>query len=114
MARIAAAGRNCWKVARAGRVAFLVDADAYFRAVAASLRRAERSVLILGWDIHSRTPLLPERGHDGELARILGAATRRNPSLRVRILSWDPAPIFAMEREFAPLLKFEWKTRRRV
>ena len=47
-------GRNCWRVARAGRVAFLVDGEAYFKAFRAAAARAQRSIIVIGWDIDSR------------------------------------------------------------
>ena len=50
---IAVEGRTCWRRAHAGRVAFLVDAEAYFAAFAAAAERAERSIIVLGWDVHS-------------------------------------------------------------
>jgi hypothetical protein len=45
---------NSWCAARADRAAVLVDADAYYTALYASLRKAQREVLLLGWDIDSR------------------------------------------------------------
>jgi len=83
---ILAPGRNCWRREPAGRVAFLVDAAAYFAAVAAAVERAERSILILGWDLHSRVRL--RRGGNAsqaELGALLDAAARR-PGLHVNVL----------------------------
>src|SRR5262245_21940893 len=59
--QIAVPGRNCWRIARASRAAFLVDASAYFAAFAQAVENAQRSILILAWDIHSRTRLRPDR-----------------------------------------------------
>jgi phospholipase D1/2 len=47
--------RNCWRVEHADQAAFLVDADAYFKAFVAAAEQAQRSILIVGWDFHSRT-----------------------------------------------------------
>lgn len=49
-------GETCWRIERAGRVAFLIDTLAYFDAVREALARARRSVTILGWGFD------PERG----------------------------------------------------
>ncbi len=54
---LAVEGRNCWRRAKADRMAFLVDAAAYFEAFASSAERAQRSILILGWDFDSRVEL---------------------------------------------------------
>ena len=53
-ASLFAVGRNCWRVERADRLAFLVDGEEYFGAVRAALAKARQSIFILGWDIDSR------------------------------------------------------------
>ena len=64
-------GRSCWKIAQASRVRFLVDGAAYFDALAAAVERARRSILVVGWDIHSRTLLRPDRAtEEGEAVEL--------------------------------------------
>jgi phosphatidylserine/phosphatidylglycerophosphate/cardiolipin synthase-like enzyme/uncharacterized membrane protein YdjX (TVP38/TMEM64 family) len=107
-------GRNCWRVERAQRLAFLVDAAAYFAAVRSAILQAKRSVLILGWDFDSRIRLVPEGAGDGypeELGEFLREVLRRRRELRVWILSWDFAMVFALDREWVPLYKLGWRTR---
>ena len=50
-------GYNCWALARAERVALLVDAADYFKAFYRAALRARRSITILGWDFNSQTRL---------------------------------------------------------
>lgn len=110
-------GRNCGRRARADRVAFLVDGAAYFAAFRAAALRAQRSITILGWDIHSRMRLVPGEPEDGlpaELGPFLNALLDRNRRLYVRILTWDFAMIYAVEREVLPLLNREWTRHRRL
>ena len=110
-------GRNCWRVDRAHRVAFLVDGDAYFRAARAAIAQAKRSVFILGWDIDSRIRLVPSGANDGlpeELGDFLNAVVEREKNLRMCVLSWDFAMVFAMDREWLPLYKLDWRTHRRL
>ena len=57
-ATVAKPGVNCWQRCRAERAAFLVDAADYYRALRSSIIKAERSVIILGWDIHSKLSLI--------------------------------------------------------
>lgn len=95
-------GHNVWRTERADRVAFLVDGESYYGAVAHALAQARQSVFLLGWDVHSRIRLL--RGHDGdelpgELGRRLSAMLARNPELHVHVLDWDYPVIFRHERE---------------
>jgi phosphatidylserine/phosphatidylglycerophosphate/cardiolipin synthase-like enzyme/uncharacterized membrane protein YdjX (TVP38/TMEM64 family) len=110
-------GRNCWRRAKAERVAFLVDGAAYFEAFRTAALRAERSITIVGWDIHSRMRLVPGEPEDGlppELGPFLNALLERNRRLCVRILTWDFAMIYAVEREVLPLLNREWTRHRRL
>lgn len=113
-------GHNCWRVAPCTRLAMLVDADAYFPALRQALTQAEHSVFILGWDIDSRMRLLqdsdaaPADGLPAELRDFLNALCRRRRGLRIYVLSWDYAMVFALEREFLPAAKEHWQTHRRL
>jgi len=123
-------GRTCWRLARARRAAWLVDGAAYFEALARAIERARHSVLLVGWDFHSRVRLRRDRdGSDGgdendgtgrggdgtsELASLLDAAVRRRRGLHVHVLDWDFAVIYALERELMPVLQMGLRTHRRV
>ncbi|RPJ40628.1 MAG: hypothetical protein EHM27_07700, partial [Deltaproteobacteria bacterium] len=116
-APIAVPGRNCWKRPVAGKVAFLVDGDAYFSAFAAAVERARFSVLILGWDIDSRLQLRGDgsRGKfSNELGLFLKEIISRRKELQIHVLSWDFAMIYLLEREFLPVFKRPWRGRRRI
>ena len=110
-------GETCWRLATANRVALLVDGAAYFRTLAAALERAERSVVMVGWDFHSRTRLRRDEQvapEEDELRSRLDAAARRRSGLRIHVLGWDFAPLYALEREALPLLRLDWQRHRRV
>jgi phosphatidylserine/phosphatidylglycerophosphate/cardiolipin synthase-like enzyme/uncharacterized membrane protein YdjX (TVP38/TMEM64 family) len=94
-------GRTCWRVARAGRLAFLVDAAAYFATVRRAILAAREQVLIVGWDLDSRVVLDPDAPEDEPrtLREVLSEAVRRRPGLRIHVLVWDYSLIFALERE---------------
>jgi len=110
-------GRNCWRIERAARLAFLVDGEEYFGAVRAALANARRSIFILGWDIDSRMRLVPDGAHDGlpePLGEFLNAIVASRPDLHGYVLSWDFAMLYAMEREWLPIYKLDWRTHRRL
>ena len=108
-------GRNCWRLAHADRAAFIIDADAYFKAFVAAAELAQRSILIVGWDFHSRTRLIWDDGRrDVELGAFLNRLAKRRPQLQIHILIWDYPMIFGFDREWAPLSGFGWKPHRRV
>jgi phosphatidylserine/phosphatidylglycerophosphate/cardiolipin synthase-like enzyme len=100
--RIAEEGRNCWRVARANRVAFLIDGANYFRALARAFMEAERTIFILGWDVHAGVRLLPDEPigeWPTELGRLLNALARKRRRLHVYVLDWDFAVIYALQRQ---------------
>jgi uncharacterized membrane protein YdjX (TVP38/TMEM64 family)/phosphatidylserine/phosphatidylglycerophosphate/cardiolipin synthase-like enzyme len=115
--RLLVPGRNCWRIERATRLAFLVDGEDYFGAVRQALVRARHSILILGWDIDSRMLLVPDGANDGypePLGDFLNEVVARQPALRGYVLSWDFAMLYAMEREWLPIYKLDWRTHRRL
>ncbi len=108
-------GANCWRTARAQRLAVLVDGEEYFAAFAAAAERAERSILILAWDFNSRMALRVSRqGESLVLGEFLNSLVRRRPRLEVRVLIWDYPMIFGTDREFPPIYGLGWKPHRRV
>ena len=110
-------GRNCWRIEHAARLSFLVDGAAYFRAVREAIRAARHSVFILSWDIDSRTLLVPEGENDGypePLGDFLNAVVAQRKVLRACVLSWDFALLYALEREWLPVLKLDWRTHPRL
>jgi len=116
-ASVFAPGRNCWRIERAKRVAFLVDGEEYFGAVRDALANARHSFFILGWDIHSQMRLTPGGANDGRpepLADFLNAIVGARRGLRGYVLSWDFAMLYALEREWLPIFKLDWRTHRRL
>ncbi|OWW22797.1 hypothetical protein AYR66_11175, partial [Noviherbaspirillum denitrificans] len=110
-------GRNCWRIERAHRFSMLVDADAYFRAVRAAILRARHSIFILSWDIDSRMRLVPGGANDGypePLGDFLHEIVASRPGLRAYVLNWDFAVLYALEREWLPTVKLDWRTHRRL
>ncbi|CAG9174412.1 Cardiolipin synthase B [Cupriavidus laharis] len=110
-------GHNCWRVEPCARFAMLVDADAYFTALREALARAEQTIFILGWDTDSRMRLMPGAPDDGlpaGLRDFLNALCERRRGLRVYVLSWDFAMVFAFEREFLPAARQHWQAHRRL
>jgi phosphatidylserine/phosphatidylglycerophosphate/cardiolipin synthase-like enzyme/uncharacterized membrane protein YdjX (TVP38/TMEM64 family) len=110
-------GRNCLRVERATKVAFLVDGEEYFGAVRAALAKAQHSFYILGWDTDSRMRLTPKGAQDGlpePLADFLNAIVAARRGVHGYVLSWDFAMLYTLEREWFPLYKLDWRTHRRL
>src|SRR5688572_4311191 len=111
-------GETCWRVARADRVAFLVDADAYFTAFRRAVLNARHDVMIVGWDVDSRVRLIAEEqpgdGFPPTLLDFLNAVLAARPQLHVHVLTWDFSMIYTFEREALPAYKFGWRGHRRL
>jgi phospholipase D1/2 len=114
---ILVAGRNCQGLLAAARVAFLVDADAYFTALTETVLAAREQVLVIGWDIQATTRLRPggmPPGIPEDLRGFLNAVVARRRALRVHLLEWDYSLLFSLERELLPFVQLGWRTHRRI
>ena len=113
-ARIVEPGRNAWREVRADDSGVLVDAADYYHAVYWAARRAQRYVLMSGWQFDSGVPLL--RGDDAppgaevRLLKFLDGLCRQRPDLQIRLLAWDFHLVFAGEREWLQRVMFHWMT----
>lgn len=108
-------GSTCRQTAHTSRTRLLVDARDYYRAFYAEAMRAQRSILLAGWQFNSQVELL--RGADAEGAQgpvhflpFLEALSRQKPELQIYILAWDYSAVFAMEREWLQRVLFSWTT----
>jgi phosphatidylserine/phosphatidylglycerophosphate/cardiolipin synthase-like enzyme len=113
-------GRNCRLVSRFRRMAFLIDGQAYFETLIETLPKAERRIVILGWDFDGRTPLRPYLAPDRPdsdavvpLGRFLRGLVDARPDLEIYVLVWrnsifygsNPIPL-----SFSP----EWRDHPRI
>jgi phosphatidylserine/phosphatidylglycerophosphate/cardiolipin synthase-like enzyme len=99
----------------ADQCGLLVDSADYFRAFCRAASQARRYVLVAGWRFDSQVRLL--RGKDAERAAhpvrllpFLDWLCKRNPELRIYLLSWDFSMLFVHDREWMQSLRFNWST----
>jgi len=106
-------GKNCWRIGKAKRLSFLIDADAYYRAFVKAVDHARHTVYISGWDIDSRVRLIRstknDTPHNISLGAYLNQKAIETPNLNIYILCWDFSFIYALEREWFSSVKFEWQ-----
>jgi phosphatidylserine/phosphatidylglycerophosphate/cardiolipin synthase-like enzyme len=105
-------GETCWRVETADRVALLVDSSAYFTAALSAMRRARRSILLLGWGFDPRTRLRPdpsgeEHGPD-EIGNLLLRLSAERPELDIHILIWKSALPISASQHFFPHKARQW------
>lgn len=109
-------GKNCWRKAPSKRAAFLIDAAAYFEAFTATVRRAQKAIYIVGWDIDSRIRLLRNSRDPSPLILLefLNQVVARRKGLHAYVLVWDFSMIYAFEREPFPLFSVGWRKHHRL
>src|SRR5882724_5603794 len=112
--RICVEGKNCCSISWANRVAFLVDGEVYFSALTSTFERAQRFIFISGWQLDSRLCLNPRSAASPRFGDFLHDLVRRNRKLRIYVLLWDFAMIYAADREIIPLYAHPWRTHRRI
>ncbi|WP_421999189.1 VTT domain-containing protein [Reyranella sp.] len=111
--------QTVWRKERASRAAVLVDGANFYAAARAAFLKAQRRILIVGWDIDSRTRLVgaagePDDGLPAGVADFLSALVERRPELEVHLLLWDYSLLYAGERELLPRLSLGWQTPERI
>jgi len=109
-------GPACWRVERAPRFAMLMENGRYFAALASALEKAERSVVLLGWQFDPRTRLDPSEagGHIAEIGHRLRLLAKSRPELDIRLLIWNSPLVIAASQGFYPHLAAAWFRRRAV
>jgi phosphatidylserine/phosphatidylglycerophosphate/cardiolipin synthase-like enzyme len=109
-------GRNCWRVARAGRAAVLIDAAAYFAALESALRQARHSITIIGWDFDGRIRLREDVPEDESppLGPLLRLIVEARPDLDLRILLWSIGTVHGPGAALPMLFGAEWMKHPRI
>lgn len=110
-------GKNCWRACRADRFGWAIDGALYFEALRSSFEKAQHEILIVGWDIDSRVQLIRDDSHPhfpSPLCDTLQNLVADRPELCVRVLSWDFAMMYVLERELLPAYSFGWHDSERL
>ncbi|MCV0397198.1 MAG: phospholipase [Rhizobiaceae bacterium] len=109
-------GWNCCDIAKASRAAVLIDGAAYFRQLDSVLRRARRSISIIGWDFDGRIRLRPDLPPEDSppLGDLLRSLVEAHPDLSVHILVWSTAVIHGPSKVAPAILGAEWQDHPRI
>lgn len=107
--------RNCWRVEKADRFAVIIDGADYFRALREALLKAQRLVILIGWDFDFEIEMLPgESDADGNapdgfpnaIGPFLDALAERRSGLDIYLLKWSGGALIA-PGGVAPALKIK-------
>jgi phosphatidylserine/phosphatidylglycerophosphate/cardiolipin synthase-like enzyme len=107
-------GETCAALVTTERSGVLVDGRDFYRAFYDACCKAERTILMAGWQFACNVELV--RGEDAAcceypttLIELLSHLCEKRPELEVFMLPWDSSPVFAFERE--PLQRLKLKLR---
>ena len=114
--RLLIPGETCWRVERADEFACIVDGADYFYHCKAALLRAQRRVLLIGWDFDTRMTF--ERGRKtltgpNQLGTFLRWLVRVRPNLDVYLLRSNLRLLPAFEGlwgDVTPVALLNWLT----
>jgi len=112
-----APGPGVWRAAMAERFTVLMENAAYFEALASALHKAERSIVLLGWQFDPRTHLDPETrpgDRTAEIGHQLRMLVKKKPDLDVRLLIWKSPLLIAASQGFYPHRAQRWFRKRMV
>lgn len=107
-------GRNCWRIERAERASVLIDACEFFLRLDQAMRKARRSILIVGWDFDGRIKLRPDSPDCPTLGDCLRRLVEERPELQVHILVWSFAAFHGPSAPAELLLGSPWQDHQRI
>ena len=108
---------NCWRIARADQMAVIVDADIYFRLARDAFLKAERRIMLVGWDFDARIHLTTEERLPGEpdsVGEFLYWLVERRPELELYLLRWDVGAIKSLGRGSTAFTVLKWMRHPRI
>jgi phospholipase D1/2 len=103
-------------VERAGRAALVVDAADYFRLARQAMLRAEKQIMLIGWDFDTRI-CLDYDADDGapvELGAFLSWLPKNRRGLQIHILKWDIGAIKLLGRGTTILRLARWAANNQI
>ena len=107
-------GDNVWRIARADRMAVIVDADRYFALARDALLTAERRILLVGWDFDARIVLGSGGEGPEQVGDLLYWLVERNPDLHLHLLRWDMGAVKSLFRGRTAFTILKWMKHPRI
>lgn len=100
-------GETCWRIDRADKMKVIIDGEDYFRIVKQALLRAERNVMMIGWDFDPRIAFEPNGATlDGpnQLGDFIKWLLREKADLDLYLLKWDVGELEGIKRGMLPMV----------
>jgi phosphatidylserine/phosphatidylglycerophosphate/cardiolipin synthase-like enzyme len=118
MADVPANGQaTLWRTETATRMRVIVDADDYFDTARQAMLKAQKRIMLIGWDFDARIKLTTAAREPGEPDTVGGFIlwlAERNPALNVYLLRWDMGALKALFRGTTVLTVAKWMLHKRI
>ena len=111
--RVLVPGDTCWQIARADRLACIIDAADYFFYAKSAMLEARHRIILIGWDFDTRIKLEPggqTLEGPNRLGDFLKWLPKHRPGLDIHLLKWNLGALTAMTRGMAPIFVENWLT----
>jgi phosphatidylserine/phosphatidylglycerophosphate/cardiolipin synthase-like enzyme len=106
-----------WQVATASRMNVIIDAEDYFANVRLAMLKAQRRIMLIGWDFDARIALVSGARLDDEPAAVgdfISWLVARRPALEVFVLRWDLGALKTLARSANLVTVGEWMLNARI
>lgn len=110
-------GDNCWRMEQCDDLSIIVDGDQYFTSIREAMKRAERLIMLVGWDFDAGTTLGHPDVDDGAPKKVgdfIIWLARQKPELEIKILLWSPALLASWMRLSNLPYLVRWKLHKRI
>lgn len=110
-------GRNSWRTATADRFSVVIDACRYFQVAREAMLKAEKRIMLVGWDFDARIKLRGgplEPGEPETVGEFILWLVERTPGLEVYLLRWDMGAIKSLFRGRTIFTLLRWMKHPRI
>ena len=110
------AGLNCYRIETATRASVIVDADDYFNVARASMLKARKRIVLIGWDFDARIRLgrSNDDGAPEKVGDFIYWLVQQNPELEVFLLRWDLGALKTLVRGTTIFTVLKWMKHDRI
>jgi phosphatidylserine/phosphatidylglycerophosphate/cardiolipin synthase-like enzyme len=111
-------GRDCWRIERATAASVIIDAEDYFRFARAAMMKAQKRIMLIGWDFDARIALLRQDEVEDDapivIGDFIGWLVDRKPDLHIHLLRWDMGAIKSLFRGTTIVTLLKWMRHPRI
>src|ERR1700709_2085061 len=111
------ASLNCWRIETATRASVIIDAEDYFRFARSAMLKAEKRIMLIGWDFDARIDLGRSAEAEDAPVRVgefISWLVDRAPALEVYLLRWDLGALKTIMRGTTLLTIARWMRHTRI